>query len=133
MAFTGKRKVYKRDDGAPNLEFFTGLYEGTGKVLFRAVLDSDRAKEALKNAIKATNVEGKISIVILEASKGDAAAWAAFSGMSDPTDAPIPPKKKQSKKPWVAKSDRKEIEEEQEEEDPSATRAAKEKEDEDWD
>ena len=80
MAFQGKRKQ-KFGDG-PNLNFFTGLYakEG-GKVIFSAILDSDRAKEALKDAIKATEVEGKISLVILEASKGDADAWAAFAGV----------------------------------------------------
>lgn len=87
MAMQRKKKSFKRrNDDGPNLEFFTGLYEGTGKVLFRAVLEIDRAKEALKNAAKATAVEGKISIVILEASKGDADAWAAFSGMPEPEE-----------------------------------------------
>ena len=82
MAFTGKRKQQKSFGDGPNLNFFTGLYakEG-GKVIFSAILDSDRAKEALKDAIKATEVEGKISLVILEASKGDADAWAAFAGV----------------------------------------------------
>lgn len=108
MAFRGKKKSFKRNSDGPNLEFFTGLYEGTGKVLFRAVLDIDRAKEALKNAIKATAVDGKISIVILEASKGDADAWAAFSGMPDPETE----KKAKGRKPKPTDNDEEEDDEE---------------------
>ena len=85
----------KRARTGMNLQFFTGLYKKEGKVLFSAILDSDRAREALKEAIKETEVEDKISLVILDATKGDADAWAAFAGVQPPE------KKKAGKKKFV--------------------------------
>ena len=105
----------KRTRIGMNLQFFTGLYKKEGKVLFSAILDSDRAREALREAIKETEVDDKISLVILDATKGDADAWAAFAGVQ-PQEKRKAGKKKFTKRPaWDAEEDEADDNEEEEE------------------
>ena len=129
MAFTGKRKPQQKFGDGPNLNFFTGLYaKDGGKVIFSAILDSDRAKDALKEAIKATEVDGKISLVILEASKGDADAWAAFAGVQ-PQEKRSTGKKKFVRRP---KDEDEGGDEAEEEPDPDERKASKGSDDDEW-
>jgi hypothetical protein len=69
-----------------NLFFVTGLFRSTGKLIFTASLDPERAIEAIMAARQNTkDKNGKIRFKVLASQRQDVDAWLVASGI-DPQD-----------------------------------------------
>lgn len=66
-----------------DLAFASGLFRGTGKMIFQVTCDVERIMQAIKAAARESAIPGKVKIKILENIKGKAHAWLAFSPLSD--------------------------------------------------
>jgi hypothetical protein len=81
-----QRASWSQQQSDDNMYFVTGLFRSTGKLLFTASLDPERAIEAIMAARQTTkDPNGKVRLKVLASQRQDVDAWLVASGIEPQT------------------------------------------------